>query len=235
MTPIFVLIHSPLVGPYTWKHVARAIQQQGLNVVVPTLISPDELQIPYWEQHAGNVAQALQHVSPAQSIILVGHSGAGPILPAIRAALPQPVAGYVFVDAGLPTNGMSRLDQFSDPQSRAEFRQSAVNGLLPVWTEEDLQAVIPDNEIRRKFVEELHPLPLNVYEEKLPVFSGWPDAPCAYLEFGPNPAYEGDVENARKAGWPHIRLEGEHFHMLVDPDQVTRAIMDLVTRMEIAI
>ena len=33
-------------------------------------------------------------------MILAGHSGAGPLLPAIRQATGRAIAGYLFVDAG---------------------------------------------------------------------------------------------------------------------------------------
>jgi hypothetical protein len=67
----------------------------------------------------------------------------------------------------------------------------------------------------------------------LPVFKGWPDAPCGYLRFGDNPAYDSSVLKARQAGYPVLRLEGEHFHMLVDPEAVTDAILSLVDLMHI--
>src|SRR5207249_3404078 len=102
--------------------------------------------------------------------VLVGHSGAGALLPAIREALGRPVFAYVFVDAGIPQDGMSRLDQFSSQEEAEQFRQAAVDGLLPTWTEDDLAHLIPDAETRRRFVSELRPLPLAVYEEPIPVF-----------------------------------------------------------------
>ncbi|MSP13091.1 MAG: alpha/beta hydrolase [Chloroflexi bacterium] len=231
---MFVLIHSPLGGPYTWVPVAEVLRQKGVGVIVPTLTSSQESATPYWQQHAAAVAQALQAQGgdPSQQpLILVGHSGAGMLLPAIRQVTGRPVAAYLFVDAGLPVAGKSRLDLFEDAEAAAAFRQAATGGLLPAWTEEDLREVIPSIEQRRRFVAELRPLPLAVYEDPLPVFAGWPDAPCGYLRFGANPAYDTGAARALREGWAYSQLEGMHFHMLVDPPAVAQALLTLVERM----
>jgi hypothetical protein len=37
MESLMVLVHSPLVGPFTWSLVARQLQAGGFDVLVPTL------------------------------------------------------------------------------------------------------------------------------------------------------------------------------------------------------
>src|SRR5258707_2007896 len=186
--PIVVLVHSPLVGPFTWALVADVLQKRGIEVAVPVLRNDQNKPatgIPYWKQHTLAVKNALASYPLDKSLILIGHSGAGPLLPALAEGIVQPISAYVFVDAGLPKNNASRLDQFGSPNEAQSFRDNAVNGLLPSWTSDDLAEVISDNMIRQRFVEELRPTPLEVYEEPLPVFAAWPDAPCAYIQFSP--------------------------------------------------
>jgi hypothetical protein len=161
-------------------------------------------------------------------LVLIAHSGAGVLLPAIRESTRLPVAAYVFVDAGIPEDGKSRLDLFGDPAAVDQFRRTASGGLLPAWTEANLREAIPDPEIRSRFVSELRPLPLEVYAEPIPVFKGWPDAPCAYLRFGSNPAYEQAARQAQLMGCQYKVIQGGHFHMLVEPDIVADALVDLV-------
>jgi len=228
---VFVLLHSPLVGPFTWAPVADELRRRGVDAIIPTLDSPTAPGSRYWERHGRTVAEALEDVAPQQPLILAGHSGAGMLLPAIRQLTRRPVAAYLFVDAGIPEDGKSRLDLFEDPQAAELFRRAAVGGLLPTWKEEDLRAAIPDHERRQRFVAELRPLPLAVYEEPIPVFEGWPDAPCGYVRFGANPAYDAPAERARRAGWPYRELAGAHFHMLVDPAAVAGALLDLVEQL----
>ena len=81
--------------------------------------------------------------------------------------------------------------------------------------------MVPDPASRRALLAELRPQPWAFWEEPLPVFAGWPDAPCAYLRFAPNPAYDAAAAEARRRGWSCLELAGGHFHMLVDPDAVT--------------
>ncbi|CAN5229893.1 hypothetical protein BH20ACT24_BH20ACT24_14260 [soil metagenome] len=225
----FVLIHSPLVGPATWALVAQALAHRGADVVVPDLRSADQGldDPPHWPRHARAVASAVEAALGKGPLVLVAHSGAGPLLPAVRLALGNPVAAYLFVDAGLPRGGLSRLELFEDSEAVRMFRASAKGGLLPPWTSEDLREAIPNERVRDRFVAELRPLALSVYEEPLPVFEGWPDAPCGYIRFGANPAYDSPATQAEGAGWPVVRLPGEHFHMLVDPRGVADALVGL--------
>jgi pimeloyl-ACP methyl ester carboxylesterase len=225
----FSLIHSPLVGPLTWALVADELRQRGAEAIAPTLPDARAVSPPYWKRHAEAVAQTLQVLPPNQPLILVGHSGAGPLLPLIREATNLPVAAYIFVDAIIPQNGASRLDLFESREAVEQFRQSAVEGLLPTWAEEDLREVIPDDDLRRRFVSELRPLPLAVYEEPLPVFVGWPDALCGYLRF--SPIYHGQAKQARQSGWSYVEIEAGHFHMLVDPEAVAHALFKLAEQL----
>lgn len=227
----FVLIHSPLVGPYTWALVGEELHRIGLRVATPELDSAEKRSFAYWDQHASAVADELGIVSTDTQVILVAHSGAGPLLPAIRQKTKSPVAAYIFVDAGWPQDGKSRLELFGDEEEISAFRHAAVDGLLPTWTDEDLYEVIPDDAVRARFVSELTPLPLEAYEEPLPVFPGWPDAPCGYIRFGENPAYDEAFRTAERLGCETLRMEGGHFHMLVEPKQVTQSILEIAARL----
>lgn len=222
----FLLINSPLVGAMTWTLVADELRRGGHRALAPSLFAAPNPSLPYWQQHA----QAAAAEPFGRPPILVAHSGAGPLLPAIRQAMNQPAAGYIFADAGLPKDGLSRLDQFDTPEEAEAFRGAAVDGLLPTWTADDLREVIPDDAIRQQFAAELRPLPLAVYEEPLPVFAGWPDAPCAYLQF--SPVYDAPAREAQAAGWAYQKLPGGHFHLLVDASAVAAALIDLAHRME---
>lgn len=222
----FVLIHSPLVGALTWGPTALALRQQGHAAIVADLFDAPNPQLPYWRQHAQSVA-----VRGAERPILVGHSGAGPLLPAIRKMLNRPVGGYIFVDSDLPQDGASRLDLFASEEEAQQFRESAVDGLLPVWTADDLREVIPNDPIRLQFAAELRPLPLAVYEEPLPVFVGFPDAPAAYLHL--SPAYDRSARRAQERGWGYLHRDGGHFLMLVQPDVVAAALIDRAQSMPV--
>jgi hypothetical protein len=228
-TILFLLVHSPLVGPMTWTPVAEALRKAGHEVVVPRLDSPSGIEGYYRDRHARIVAGSVADVPRDRAIILVGHSGAGPLLPAIREAMRRKVAGYVFFDAGLPRDGASRLDLFDTAEEVKAFREAAVNGILPRWTDDDLRASINDDALRRAFVAELPVLPLAVYEEPLPVFKAWPDAPCAYVRT--STTYDPFLAAARKKGWPVRTLDGGHFFMLNEPARAAALLQELAAAM----
>jgi hypothetical protein len=199
LSPTFVLIHSPLVGPITWRLVADELHGRGVAAVTPSLHDARCSSGAYWQRHVNCVSSALRAVPAEQHLVLVGHSGAGPLLPAIGSAVTQPVAAYVFVDAALPgRDGQSRLDLF-DANEAERFRAAATGGMIPtVWRN----------------------------DEPLPVPSDWPDAPRGYLRF--SAPYESDAQRAGSLGWQVREMAGGHFHMLVDPVAVTDALLDLV-------
>ncbi len=227
--PLFVLIHSPLVGPTTWEPVAVALRDQGWEVVVPALWDNAAPSPPYWQQHAESVARALGAVDPTRPVILAGHSGAGPLLPAIGEHLTQPAAAYLFVDAGSPVDEASRLElmEVESPDWAAGFRQALLDGeTFPNWTDADLAEIIPDAGRRRALLDELHPRNLPFFTEPIPVPAGWPATPCAYLQF--SAAYNEPARQAQAAGWPFRHLDAGHFHMLVEPEAVAAAMLALV-------
>ena len=228
---VYVFIHSPLVGPLTWKLVADEMRQKGIEVIIPTLVDSPDSEKPYWKQHAESVSQALAQTSKDTPVTLVAHSGTGPLLPVIRESLPNPVYAYVFVDAGIPRNGASRLElmKSEDSEWAKQFQEHLESGgYFPSWSFDDLQEVIPDESLRKQMVTEIHTRALDFFTEPIPVFAAWPDAPCVYVLFsGP---YKRAAIQAREAGWPTCELEAGHFHMLVDAKAVTNIIVETVNK-----
>ena len=227
---MFVLIHSPLVGPLTWSLVADEMRQRGLDVLMPYLEDIPDSKAPFWKQHADSVARALADIHKDTSVTWVAHSGAGPLLPAIRESLVNPVNAYVFVDAGIPRAGASRLHlmKSEDPEWAEGFQQELAQGeRFPTWSFDDLQEVIPDASLRQQVVAELRPRGLDFFTEPIPVFADWPDALCVYIQF--SESYEQPAAQSREAGWQVYEIEAGHFHMLVDAGTVTDLIIEAVT------
>ena len=216
--PVIVLVHSPLVGPYSWAPVADILRGRGHRVLVPDLRPGTDLGPVYFEHHAALVAQAVQALGSPGPVVLVAHSGAGVLLPPIEAALGRPAAARIFVDAIFPQDGRSRLDLFGTADEAEDFRRAATNGHLPVWTDADLQAALPNAALRHALVAELRPLPLAVYEEKIPVASSWHPIPCGYLRL--SDSYRGDMERARQAGCRTEERASSHFAILTDAGPV---------------
>jgi len=235
MRSVFALIHSPLVGPYSWTPVAGTLRRRGLDVVVPSLEDKQGSGAPYWKQHATAAVCALQIIPAHRRMILVGHSAAGPLLPAIGRFAANRMAGYLFVDAGIPLDKASRLDLLAleSIEFAARFRQSLESGeRFPSWSHDDLHAIVTDDESRRDLLAELHPRSLEFFDEPIPVFAGWPDAPCGYLLL--SSTYEVFAKRARREGWKVREMRASHFHMLTHPVEVADALIDMAEHMGIS-
>jgi hypothetical protein len=223
----FVLVHSPLTGPDVWQPVAAALRGLGAPAQVAELREDGAAGEPYWARHARSAAAALQALPAGERAWLVGHSGAGALLPLVREAAGRPAAGYLFVDAGLPRAG-SRLDAIAAESAEfaAQLRASLAAGeRFPAWSDAQLAAIVPDAARRRELLAGVRPRGLDFFAEPMPVPAGWPDAPCAYLWF--SEPYAPALAEARAHGWPARELPGGHFQMLVEAEVVARALLEL--------
>lgn len=212
----FVLVHSPLVGPRTWRWVAEALSAAGHVVVVPDLRAAALAGRP-----GGFIVAGTSGVPSAWSRpVLVGHSGAGFFLPSIGEALDA--TQLVFVDAGLPpregpaTVGGDFLDQ---------LRSFSVDGALPRWStwwgDTLMRTLVPD-EVRRADVEaEMPAVPLAFYESVVDLPNGWDEGRGAYMLL--SEAYRDDAVRARSLGWPVIERLGGHLDIVNDPDAIARS------------
>ena len=212
----YVLIHSPLVGPLTWQLVCDEMEQRGIEAITPTLTDHPISTQSYWQQHAESVAGSLAQIPQDRGIVLVAHSGAGPLLPIIRQSIVHSIKAYIFVDAGIPRHNSNRLDlmRLQDDQWAQQFHQTLLQGgQFPTWNEDDLRELISDGDLRQKMVAEINPRVLTFFTELIPVFAGWPDAPCAYIKF--SASYDWDFEQAQQADWLVHKMKAGHFHMLL--------------------
>lgn len=230
--PLYVLVHSPLVGPSTWAGVADVLQRRGHAVVVPHLDNPDDPAGGLFRHHAEQVRQAVEAHSRTAPVLLVGHSGAGAVLPGAGDTLVNQVAGYVFVDAGIPRDRATRLDD-APPDFAARIRELVDGGRVPPWAEwwsdDVLAALVPDEAARERFAAELAPLPLALFEERIRVPLAFPDAPCAYVLL--SAAYEDAAAQAGRLGWEVLAFDAGHLHMLVEPETVASALEEAAERL----
>ena len=202
----FVLIHGPPVGPATWHWVAEALTSAGHDVVVP------DLRHAAVSGHAAAVVQDAVAACPSDTDVVVGHSGAGLVLPSIVNSLSTPVRPrLVFVDAVIPEcEGEAKLD----PAVVDLLRPLAVDGVLPPWSvwwgepRGGVEQVIPDSEMRAHVEAELAELPIELFEDALPVPAGWCEWPCDYLLLSEE--MRDEAERARSLGWSVLEDLGNH-------------------------
>jgi hypothetical protein len=240
--PALVLAHSPLVGPASWGALPDVLRRRGHDVVVVDVTDDDEP--PFAQRYVARAAVQVREVVGARAVVLVGHSGAGYLLPlvgAARRALRSRVAAYVFVDAGLPPfRPASRLDLLAvevagDDEWLAGFKaELAAGGHYPGWTDEDLADLVPDAERRGALVASLRPRTEPFFTESLAVAPDWPDAPCGYVRL--SAGYERPARSASSRGWavvpaePREDVAGGHFAACVEPERVADLLAEVLGR-----
>lgn len=237
--PVTVLVHSPLVGPASWGAVPEMLRGRGADVVVVDVTDDDRP--PYATRFVARAALQVRDAAGSRPTVLVGHSGAGyllPLLGAARRALRSPVAAYVFCDAGLPpARPASRLDQLRAemPDGPDEVRSFeghlAGGGRYPEWTDDDLRGLVPDDGARAALLASVRPRGEDFWAEQLPVAADWPDAPCGFLRL--SGSYDVAARSARSRGWPVVSAdpEGGHFAMSSAPELVADLLTEVLGRL----
>ena len=244
----YILMHGPLVGPFTWVPVAAALRDMPAAVVVPALTSPGSNSGTFWEHDRDEFALELTDIEMDLSrAVLVGHGGAGPLLPELGAAIAEGPAAYVLVDSDIPRDGASRFDLFDNPEDIERFRQAARAPFSPrgrlashpargeaseitvrEWPEDLLREAlteVPDTTsvVQSSRVAGKRPTPLMTFEEPIPVPATWPEVPCGYIRL--SKTYAPEAAEARSRGWPVRELPSSHVQMLMEPDAFARELV----------
>jgi hypothetical protein len=215
------LIHSPLVGPGSWRAVCKRIEARGRSAPMPKIVL-DDLAAPFDVAIAGGVAAQLD----AAPTLLVVHSGAGALVPALANRLP--LTGVIFADAILPTPGRSWFDT-APPSLQEHLRDLAQDGMLPPWPswfgEAVMSRLLPYAPLREAFEADCPPLPLAYFEAPTSAEPLPPGLPTAYLRLSEGYDEEGDTAEA--LGWPVRRETLHHLALLTHPDRIAGALVEM--------
>lgn len=215
-----LLVHSPLVGPTTWRWVAAALAAAGHDAVVPDLRASAVTGRPQAVVDEAAAATPSGWTEP----VVVGHSGAGFLVPSIADRLGA--AQTVFVDAGLPptTGPASAGADILDG-----LRTMAVDGTLPRWSTwwgpDVMRALVPHDARRARVEAELPEVPLAFYEVAMELPSDWSRRQSSFLLL--SEAYRADADRARALGWSLTERVGGHLDIVSAPEVITPLIIEL--------
>jgi hypothetical protein len=220
----FVFVHSPVVGPSTWRWVADALRSEGHEAIVPNLVAAAETGDP------GVFAQAaVEAADSGEATVVVGHSGAGAALPLVAAGLTVKPYQMMFVDAGVPPCEGTFC---AGGDFLGTLRDLATNGVLPVWSqwfgEGVLEALVHDDRRRREIETELPQVPLAFYEAPIDLPPDWCTSQGAYVLL--SEAYRQDASRAASLGWPVVERPGQHLDIVNDEEAIADLLLNLVDR-----
>lgn len=221
----YLLLHPPLLGPAVWEPLAGLVRARGGDCLVPDLRPALNPAAGWWERAAERCTGA---AGGRRGATVLGHSGAGALLPLVADAVDA--AHAVFVDAVLPP----RAGPFEASPRMREFVATlpAADDLLPAWSDwwppGTMTELVPDDGLRRRIERDQARLPAAFHAEPVPVPAGWPQARAAYLQL--SPAYDAELAEAAARGWPTAALPGRHLDVAATPGLVLGAVTGLLGR-----
>src|SRR5438128_1618852 len=128
--PRFLLLGSPLLGPMIWRQVAAELAERRHAATVGAWPRLSGITEGFYEALADGLAESLGGLP--ERLVLVAHSGAGALMPALADRLVGRVGGVILVDAILPHPGRSWFDT-APGEMRERLRAGAQMGELPSW------------------------------------------------------------------------------------------------------
>lgn len=232
MSFTFLLIHSPILGPSTWRGVADALEKRGHKTITPSLAPAFAGAPPYYAKAAEVVAAAMRSVS-ANEIVVAAHAGGGPLLPlAIAAAAPARARAGIFVDAIMPHPGRSIFDE-TPVEIRDSFTAAAKNGKLPAWNKVFGDAAfakeLPDQRQRDALSKELIEMPLAFFDEHAPPNDPVKGVPIGYVQL--TEPYQTQYDDALWMRWnARQELGGGYFALLTQAERVADAMVAIAEK-----
>lgn len=220
-------IHSPFVGPDTWREVADVMKGYGWSVALPSLAEAFSGNGPYLPRLAEAVWSAAAAGEPT---VLIAHGGAGALVPSALAV--ASVDAIILVDALVAVPGSSwRLEA---PAELTERLDTFVDcGLLPEWhrwfSARLLREMLPDDEVCETFIEALPRVPATFLDEIIPDAADWPPQRAAYLQL--SDSYVEEAGKAERAGMLVAHLPSHHLAMMTMPDEVGDALQVLLEKL----
>lgn len=205
-----------------WRGIAPLLRAMGHDAWVPDYRGALAGPSPYYDRIVQDIARRADEPS-----VLIAHSGAGALVPALAEMLPLRTA--IFVDALLPHPGRAWFDTV--PETLAVHLRALENGgRLPPWNrwwpDAAMEAMLPDAAIRMAVIAEFPALPFSYFEEHAPAISLPDKLACAYLQL--SSGYDAEAREAQNRGWQTQHLTLNHLALLTRADEVAGHLQRLI-------
>jgi hypothetical protein len=218
-----LLVHSPLVGPSSLRRLAELATTKRAEAALPDLTAMVIAQHPH-EDYIARAVEAAGGLTPP--VVVIGHSGAGPFLPRIGAAIGRSSV-LVFVDAVVPpASGSHRTAQAMKELLDKQTVDGTLQRWLDWWPPVVVAEILPHLADREALAADMPRLPRAFYDLDVAVPPRWSQRACGYVQL--SEAYDADHAEAVARGWPTRRLASTHLATHTEPDQVLNAIRHVI-------
>jgi pimeloyl-ACP methyl ester carboxylesterase len=157
----FVLVHGGGHGGWVWKWAAAELRACGHDVYTPTLTGFGErshldTSTVTFETFVDDVANVLRF-EDLRDVVLVGHSMGGVVVPRVAEAIPERIAGVVWLTAAVCDDGETLLQAIPQSPWIADAVTIGDDGTITTDPERILDAAIHDGTLeQRAYVRERH-------------------------------------------------------------------------------
>ena len=237
-TETFVLIHGSGHGGWCFNKLMWILHSDGHRVFTPTLSGMGERKHLLTEQltaqtHIEDIVNLIEF-EELDDVILVGHSYAGLLLPAINEVVNNKIKRLVFFDAFIPENGKAGYELLSK-KDWLEWQLSAQkygSGWKIIPTDKHIDNwAIDDPEIRALLRKKLTPFSHTFF--KTPIYFGkkFADAEKQYIRCDKH-SYMATImlpfyKKAVKEGWKTFTINTGHEAMLTEPEKLAEILMQM--------
>jgi pimeloyl-ACP methyl ester carboxylesterase len=225
MSHVMVLFHGSCHGPWCWDAVVTTLAERGVTAIAPALSMEPGTTL---SDHIAAAQAALP--ADATQLTLVGHSYAGMLLADVAAADSR-VTTCVYLDAFVPAPGESAFDLLGP--IGADLRAFADADPTHCFPPPPAAAFgVTDDAIAALLDARLVPMPAGTHTQA--VVTAAVDTNGAsqhdrwisrFVWCARFPAFAGQAERARTAGWPVEELDADHEVMLTAPSLLVGALI----------
>jgi pimeloyl-ACP methyl ester carboxylesterase len=164
-TATFVIVHGAWGGSYGWTPFVERLRARGHRVFYPSLTGLGERSHLFsgdvnLSTHIEDVCNTVR-CEQLDKFILVGHSYGGMVITGVAERLAEKIAGIVYVDAFLPTNGKCLWD-YTPGDNNARFAEAGERGGVAVPS--PAQSMVGLTELEKSL---RAPMPIGTLVEKV--------------------------------------------------------------------
>jgi pimeloyl-ACP methyl ester carboxylesterase len=231
----FVLVHGAWHGSWCWKRVRKALHERGHQVFTPTLTGVAErshLLSPQvnLDTHIEDVVNLIQW-EELSDVVLCGHSYGGCVISGVADRIPDRLRALVYLDAFVLEDGQSLLDTLPPFQKDLQLEAARRDGegwKVPPIPAEVFNVNADDTEwVNRQCTMQS----IATFQQAI-TLTGRLDA-VKHVTFilatgfndSPFPQF---YDRAKAKGWNTLTMTCGHDVMLDQPQELTKALLDVV-------
>lgn len=231
--PPIVLVHGAFHGGWCWSAVVTDLRRRGFEVFTPTQTGLGERR--HLLKAATDMGVFVDDIlnliiqEDLSDVVLVGHSYGARTISGVADRMPERIRQLIYLDGGLPIDGLSRLDamDLTAREARIEAARRHDGGISvppPPASRFDVHDPVLAEWLERRLTPQPLAVEASAQHLRLPLGA---NRPVTYVQ-SVRPKFAGTDAGAERAkqtaGWRFVELEAGHNAMMTHPSEVADLI-----------